>query len=164
MTFATEYHDWQSPPHNPSLRSCSPNLHLIERELAARWHTMNMGCFGARPIRGSETVPSSHSWGAAIDIGFVPAQYSSSDVQNMIGFLIGWSSELHLSALHDYRGCRIWHAGRTAVADDACSKWWKAQKPSLVTGMGQGWANHLHLEVTPDGWSDASPLVDRGVQ
>lgn len=164
MTFATEYHDWQTGAHDASLRSCSPNLKAIQRELNVRWKASNMGCYGSRPIRGSTTVPSTHSWGAAIDVGFTPAQYDAGDVANMCGFLVGWSQELGLSALHDYRGCRIWHAGRTSSLDDACSSWWKAQRASSVTGMGQKWANHLHLEVTPASWGDARGLAERGVQ
>jgi hypothetical protein len=132
-------------------------------ELSARWDMRNLGCFGHRPIRGSATIPSSHGWGSAIDAGFDGGEYASVVRETICPFLVAWSAELHLSALHDYRGSRIWHAGRTPAEDDACGAWWKAQRTNSTTGFGQLWGNHLHLEVDPAGWDDDTPLLERGV-
>lgn len=160
MAIAVDRTDWQSGVH-PMTARCSPNLNVVLVELARRWPSfVSQGCFGRRPIRGSTTVPSTHSWGAAIDVGY-PPEMDDLVAQEVCGFLVGRSQEMHIGAIHDYRRCRIWHAGRTPDADDACTGWWKAQRPSSVTGMGQAWANHLHLEVTEAGWWDEVPIIDR---
>lgn len=160
MTFGHSYTNWQVwPISNVGKSYCSPNLMLVVDELQQRWPFRHLGCYGRRPVRGG-TKPSSHSWGAAVDIGYEPA--TDVDVERLVcPFLVAWSHELHLSAIHDYRRSRIWHAGRTEHDEDACSTWWRAQKPSSATGMGQAWCNHLHLEVTAEGWSDTTPLVAR---
>lgn len=121
---------------------------------------VNMGCYGARPIRGSDTIPSSHTFGAAIDVGY-PAEQDDAIAAQVAPWIVARSFEANIDAIHDYRRCRIWRAGRTSSIDEACTEWWKAQRPSKVTGMGQVWANHLHLEVTADGWGDDSPMLTR---
>jgi hypothetical protein len=165
VTFATTFHDYQAAtPAPPFPAGCSPNLMLVLLELQRRWPWMsNDGCYGKRPIRGSTSVPSTHSYGAAIDVSYPPA---NDDViaSQVVGFLVGRSEELGLDAVHDYRRCRIWRAGRTASTADACSLWWKAQRPDPVTGMGQTWANHLHLETAPSRWSDSTPIATRWVE
>lgn len=143
---------------------CSPNLNAVLLELQRRWPSFtNLGCYGRRPIRGSTTVPSTHSWGAAVDVGY-PPEADPMVAAEVCGFLVGRSGEMHISAVHDYRRSRIWHAGRTPDVDDACASWWKAQRPSSSTGMGQPWCNHLHLEVTEPGWWDATPVQDRWIE
>lgn len=117
----------------------------------------DLGCFATRPIRGSTTVPSTHSFGAALDLGYPPGEDEVIG-SHVAGFLVAWSDELGVDAIHDYRRCRIWHAGRTPVLDEACTLWWRAQRRNRVTGMGQSWANHLHIEVHPLRWGDESPL------
>ena len=158
----TTYDNWQAIGGQAyNRRSCSPNLMLVLGELQRRWPGLtNIGCYGARPIRGSTSVPSSHSWGAAIDIDYPPSSDGVIEAE-VCPFLVGRSGELRVSAVHDYRRCRIWHAGRTADINDACTGWWKAQRRSTITGMGQAWANHLHVETTFAGWSDDSPIGDR---
>jgi hypothetical protein len=159
--FQLTFDDWQDQPPPAIHNTCSPNLLAVLAELQRRWpFAFNDGCFGSRPIRGSSTVVSSHSYGAAIDVGYHAADDEIVRDQ-VVGFLVGRSLELHIDALHDYRRCRIWRAGRTPDVSDACVGWWKAQRPSGVTGMGQVWANHLHLETTVAGWGDASPAGDR---
>lgn len=162
MTFYAHFDDWPNLHLvDDSFNHCSPNLLAILEELHSRYGMGNLGCFGARPIRGG-TTPSTHSWGAAIDVTFGSMTYAEV-LAGPIPFLIGWSAELHLQALHDYIGCRIWHAGRTADIGDACDKWWKAQRPSSETGMGQPWGTHLHLETSLSGWADTLPVDLRGV-
>lgn len=158
MGFATSFDDWQQAP--AAHASCSPNLQLVLAEVQRRWPgTTNLGCYGVRPIRGG-TLPSSHAYGAAVDIGYVAA-FDETIAAEVCPWLVARSLELHIDAVHDYRRCRIWRAARTPSIDDACTAWWKAQRPSAITGMGQVWANHLHLEVTVAGWDDASPVLER---
>jgi hypothetical protein len=155
-----EFTDWQAPKH-PDHASCSPNLRALLDELRRRWpFFVNDGCFGARPIRGSQVVPSSHTYGAAIDVAY-PSDVDDVVAREVAPWLVARSFETNVDAIHDYRRCRIWRAGRTALESDACSSWWKAQRPSPVTGMGQPWAHHLHQEVTAAGWADATPMLSR---
>lgn len=173
MTFSTTFDNWQTnpPAHHGT---CSANLRLVAAELQRRFgvhanHELagarlitNLGCYGRRPVRGGGAI-SSHSYGAAIDVGY-PADLDVEVVQGqMIPFLVAWSLELHVQAIHDYRRCRIWRAGRTPHEGDACDGWWKAQRRDATTGMGQPWANHLHIETSGHGWPDATPIADRGV-
>lgn len=161
MGFQTQFDDWQVGGSALAHSYCSPNLLVTLAEIQRRWPwTTNLGCFGARPIRGSETIPSSHSYGAAIDVGY-PADFDDTVARELAPWIVARSDELHIDALHDYRRCRIWRAGRTNDVGDACTGWWKAQRPSPVTGMGQAWANHLHLEVTRAGWDDGVPAAER---
>lgn len=157
------FFDWQAP-HPPEHTSCSPNLRSLLDELRRRWPWMtNEGCYGARPIRGSTVIPSSHSWGAAIDVGY-PPENDPQVAAEVAPWLVARSFEANVDAIHDYRRCRIWRAGRTPATSDACSTWWRAQRSSSATGMGQTWANHLHLEVTADGWADATPMLSRWIE
>lgn len=160
MAFATEFRSWQDFPTPAHHDGCSPNLVLVLAELARRWPGIyNLGCFGRRPVRGG-TAPSSHWNGAAIDAGY-PAELDAVVRDQVAPFLVARSAELNVQAVHDYRRCRIWRAGRTALEADACTAWWKAQKRSRTTGMGQEWCNHLHIEVTPEGWGDDTPIRQR---
>lgn len=156
----TVFTDWQLPSA-PSHASCSPNLRSMLDELRRRWPWfVNDGCYGVRPIRGSTTIRSSHSSGAAIDVAY-PADMDALIATDVAPWIVARSYETNIDAIHDYRRCRIWRAGRTADVSGACDSWWKAQRPSPITGMGQSWANHLHLEVTAAGWADASPMMGR---
>jgi hypothetical protein len=152
--------NWQLP-NPPRHNTCSPNLRAALIELQRRWPFFtDLGCFGARPIRGSTTIMSSHCYGSAIDVGY-PAVKDDQVAAEVCPWIVARSEEMNIGAIHDYRRCRIWHAGRTPVADEACTSWWKAQRASSATGMGQPWNNHLHLEVTADGWSDDTPMIGR---
>jgi hypothetical protein len=163
VTFAVEFDDWQGFPPPATHSACSPNLILLLGELQRRWGGFsNLGCFGRRPIRGG-TAPSSHWNGAALDVGY-PADRDELVRDQVVPFLIARSQELGVQAVHDYRRSRIWRAGRTALLEDACGAWWKAQRRSEVTGMGQGWCNHLHVETTAGRWGDDTPIRRRWVE
>lgn len=82
--------------------------------------------------------------------------------EQLIGYLVGWSAEWGISAIHDYVGQRIWRAGRTPDVTEACSGWWRAQKPD-ASGMGQAWAKWVHVEVSERAWGDVRPERDRGI-
>lgn len=158
MTFAAEYDDWAriDPKGMPS--GCSTNLVALLMEMREKWPgTASLGCFGRRPVRGG-TKPSTHSWGAAIDIR--PNVTRESMLGEVIPYLVGWSAEWHIQRINDYVGCRIWTAGRTASTDDACDAWWKAQRRH--DGFGEAWATYLHVETTVAGWYDGRSGAERG--
>jgi hypothetical protein len=156
----TDYYNWQrhTPAPDPAYPRCSPNLVALYNAMARRWGCTHLGCFGVRPIRGG-TAPSTHSFGAARDIRYGTGRRTLV-VDEIIPWLIGNSHELHISAIHDYLAARIWHADRADI-DDAYSSWWHPQPVSTVTGMGQAWAVYFHIETTPAGWHDATPVDDR---
>jgi hypothetical protein len=118
-----------------------------------------LGCFGPRAIRGGE-LPSTHSYGAAVDVNYGDA-HAPEHVQ-LCGYLVAWSEEWGIQAIHDYVECRIWRAGRTTNPAEACSKWWRAQRPDS-NGMGSEWAHWLHVEVRPDRWADYRTEAQRNI-
>lgn len=164
MTFATRFYDYQhlSPPAHGG--KCSPNLLSLQQTMAEKYPSLfvGLGCWGVRAIRGG-IAPSTHTFGAAIDFGYRASADPVQVADIAIPFMIAWSKELGIQAIHDYRRCRIWRAGRTHHLEDACSLWWRAQRRSGITGMGQVWANHLHVETPPEEWSNALGWRDRGI-
>lgn len=159
MTIAVRFHDWQAPGGQPTgLRTCSPALGELRRDIQARWPLTFLGCYGVRPIRGG-TAPSTHAFGAALDISY---RQNGSVRDQLIGYSVAWSEEWGLQAVHDYQGGRIWRAGRTKDPSEACTTWWRAQRRDQF-GMGQPWADWLHLELHPDRWSDAQTAAERGI-
>lgn len=161
MTIGTVFYSWQKhqPADDPRYNRCSPNLVALGFELDRRFQTSNLGCYGERPIVGG-TLPSSHSHGAATDRRYAIIGRARA-LSELVPYLIDNSHELHLQAIHDYFGSRIWRAGRTKNTADAHSKWWLPQPVSTVTGMGQSWAVYFHLETTRDGWGDGSAIASR---
>lgn len=158
----TDYTTWSSVPDvRARFTRCSPNLDALRDTMRRRWQMKSLGCYGPRPIAGT-SVPSNHSYGAAIDMGYEPEQRRQVET-DVLAYLIAWSDEWHLGAIHDYRASRIWRAGRTRNESDACSLWWRAQKRA-ASGMGQSWANWLHLETTLDGWDDDRLEGERGIR
>lgn len=164
VAIAETFYNWQSSGEQVDVPAgCSPNLRALQDDMTARWPWLtDLGCRGARPVRGSTTVPSTHTYGAALDLGY-PDHEDPVIGSHVAGFLVAWSLEWGVQAVHDYRRCRIWRAGRTPDINDACSAWWRAQKRNAATGMGQPWANHLHIETTPAMWGEAATGAERGV-
>lgn len=162
MTFARSFVSW--PTSGVPLRQyskCSPNLLEVLHAVRGRWPvTKSLGCYGVRRVRGGSTE-STHSWGAAIDISMAGLDRSVV-TDDVLPWLVGWSDELGVQAVHDYIGCRIWRAGRTPNEADACTTWWRAQRPDS-SGMGSNWATHLHIETTPTRWGDGRSMAERGV-
>lgn len=162
MTVGENFHDYQRSPDPTGIGGrCSPGLIQLSTALKRRWDMRSLGCYGVRPIRGGSS-PSSHSTGSAVDLSFLPERRAQMDVQ-VLGYLIAWSNEWGIQAVHDYRGQRIWRAGRTGNIADCCSLWWKAQRKSS-NGMGQSWANWYHIEVHPDRWGDVRTESERSIQ
>lgn len=172
---ATEFVNWQEhqPVDDSRFARCSPNLEALRAHMVPRFGLINLGCYAARPIRGG-TAPSSHAFGAAIDLRYIRTMvvpYSTADLaehaarrqlalEQIIPFLIDNSFELRIQAIHDYVGQRIWRAGRTTNTADAHTRWWLKQNKSNE-GMGQLWAGWLHIETNLSGWSDGRPVVSR---
>lgn len=144
--------DWLKAPYN----ACSPNLVVIGAELDKRWPGgQNLGCHVDRTIRDGESI-SAHAYGAARDW-----RYPAGSKDAVIRWLIDNSAELGVQAIHDYAGCRIWRAGRTTDVADAHGAWWKAQAPNTANGMGQAWADYLHVETHPARFGDTTPIDQR---
>lgn len=160
MVIARTYDNWQTVAGEPQWNRCSPNLAALLAEVEQLYGVTSLGCYANRPIRGSTTVISSHAYGAAVDISYRSVT-PPNVVDWLIGYLVGHSDELHVQRIHDYRRSRIWTAGRTADIADACAGWWAAQRRSPITGMGQSWADYLHVETTIAGWGDTSPVGSR---
>lgn len=159
MAIRTTFYDWPSSgldPTRPEWNSCSPNLTQIRAFLDAEFGRGDfLGCHADRPIRAG-TKPSEHSWGASFDW-----RYPRGKGPEIMRFLIDYSEELGVVGIHDYLGCRIWHAGRTSRVQDAHGSWWKAQTPNPANGMGQSWADYLHITTSRDKYHDSTPVRDR---
>lgn len=161
MTFQVQYEGWEVARRPlAQYRVCSPALVSLRNEVREKYGLVSLGCHGVRPVRGG-TAPSVHSWGAAIDLSY-RGLGRAGIVGDVLPWLVGWSGEWGIQAIHDYVGSRIWHAGRTATTDDACDRWWRAQRRD-ASGMGQSWGDWLHVEVHPNGWGDGRSAAERGV-
>lgn len=97
-------------------------------------------------------------------LGFLARRLPANDVlaarlvleNDVLPWLIAHSEELNLQAIHDYAGGRIWRSNR----GDGLGAYWKPQ-PTDSGGMGQPWAQWIHLEVHADGWADNRPIETR---
>jgi hypothetical protein len=162
----TQFFNWSSSGLNydaPPYEACSPNLTQLLTYLVTRWGGYTLGCHHDRTIRDGTSI-SAHAYGAALDWRYTPVGEGQKDinramiVQVILPWLIDHSAELHLDAIHDYYGSRIWRAGRTPNIGDAHSLWWK---PNDGSGMGDEWATYLHLETHRQGFTDDSPISGR---
>lgn len=162
MTVATEFTDWSNlaPPPYEEHSACSPNLVRLREWALGVWPLQNLGCFGRRPVRGG-SKPSAHSFGAAIDLRWDPQITRDEFEQVLLLTLIRNSQEMHVQAIHDYIGCRIWRAGRTGDVEESEGLWWRAQAKNRINGMGQSWAGYVHIETSLSGWHDGSPFDTR---
>lgn len=151
MTIARAFFDYQREVPTGRFQSCAPGLVSLHRALSERFDMNSLGCFGVRPIRLGE-FPSTHSYGAAIDLSYRAAGRSAA-LEQIVPYLIGWSAEWGIQAVHDYVGSRIWRAARTPDVSEACDRWWRAQRPDSA-GMGQPWADYFHIEIHPTRWAD----------
>lgn len=149
MTFS-EAHNYQRQPIGNG--RCSPNLRVIEAHVLDRFGGQPLGCYAPRAIRGGSSM-STHWSGAAVDLRYanVGAGYRNVvDVDALIAFVIDNHQALGVQQVHDYLRARIWKVGRG----------WKQQAPSS-TGMGQPWAQWLHLEVHPSAFAWSTPIDAR---
>lgn len=142
--------NWQRKPASELARfnRSSPALEQLAEHLTAVHGGANLGIFQVRPVRGGRSL-SSHSFGAALD-------WSYRGLGRPVGgavcdWLVANAAALGVSAVHDYIGARIWHADRQA---------WKTQRKD-ATGMGQPWADWLHVEVAEGSWGDARSVAEK---
>ena len=112
---------------------------VLRDHVMSRWGGANLGILAQppRPVRAGSS-PSLHNWGMAWDWrwhGPGPGRDAADDV---IAFCIDNSAQLGVQAVHDYERCRYWksYAG------------WRDGTPNPETGMGQPWAQWLHIERT----------------
>lgn len=158
MAVATKFFNWQqsgltpgAAPHN----GCSPNLTLIRNHIIDTWGGQFVGCYVNRPIVAG-SAPSSHAFGAAVDVRYEnPGPGRDRFLSEILPWLINNSAELHVQALHDYVGSRVWRANRSGDANGG----WRPQPTG--SQMGRAWALWVHIEVTRDGWADVTPIRQR---
>jgi len=140
----------------------SPNVAAIRDYLLAKYAgTKNLGGYGVRSIRGGKSM-STHSYGAANDIGFADRGVE----REMVEFLVNNSKELGLQAVHTYgsNGLSnapgigyIWRSNRSNAGNPSVG--WKKQ--SKKGGMGESWAMWIHFEVHEGVWNDGRPVDAR---
>jgi hypothetical protein len=153
----TVYYNWQRagfPPGVAPYNRLSPNLAALRDEVGKRFGGEWLGGYGVRPVRNG-TAPSSHGFGAAFDWRIEESTTRAA----LMSWLTTNYAALGVQAVHDYVGCRIWHAGR--YPDQGVNTWWRPQVASPATGMGQPWAKWLHIETSRDRWADATPIPAR---
>lgn len=161
----TDFHNWQDgrAPGAPFDRY-SPNLIEVDRFLDHSWPALEWkgSGFNVRRAKNDDPTPewSSHAFGAAKDRRYARLGRARL-LAEVIPALIEHSAELHVQAIHDYVGARIWRAGRTSKISDASSSWWKPQRPSTGSGMGQPSSLWIHIETTLAGWGDSTPFASR---
>lgn len=157
---ASAFHPYNELDHRDSTYDrCSPALVELLTVLRATYGGASLGCFSHRSVRGG-TRRSTHSWGGALDVSYSrPGRHAF--LNKWLPYLIAYSEEWGIMALHDYVGQRIWRAGRTPNESDSCTLWWKAQRPDS-SGMGQDWATWVHIEVHPNRWHDGRTAAERG--
>lgn len=97
-------------------------------------------------------------------LGFLAHRLPTGDVAaarailefEVLPWLIDHSEELGIQAIHDYYGCRIWRSNR----GDGLGAYWKTQTPG-ADGMGQSWAQWIHIETHAGAWFNATPISRR---
>ena len=160
MTVAKEFHNWSDHPSAEARRrkDGSPALKRIRDFHLARWGGKSESAptlWQPRNI-GKTNRLSAHA-GCAVDLRWGnPGPGRRVVLDEMLPFYIGNSLELHIQAIHDYVGCRVWRAHRSGDANGG----WKRQPQGSHDGnMGNPASQWLHLEVHPSGWGD-----DRSVE
>lgn len=142
------YYNWQKATKFDAIKykKASPNLVEVGDWLVKRWGGNVLGIYNKRNVRGGD-VPSSHSYGAALDWRYGLRRTA----ETVISFLIKYHGKLGVQVIIDYVGCRQWIAG---------SGWHKLE-PNKVKGFGEPWAKWLHIETTKTAWGDKTPIEQR---
>jgi|GEM_PF-3444132 len=160
MAIATAFHNWSDHPHAQAqkTRRGSPALMRIRDHHLARWGGRSLSSSSLFDFRLLDNgKPSPHA-GCAVDLRWEdPGPGRAVVLNEMLPFYIGNSRELHIQAIHDYVGCRVWRANRSHDANGG----WKTQRQGSHSGnMGNPRSQWLHLEVSPDGWGDDRPVEE----
>ena len=142
------YHNWQQHPTRPGppFAAASPNLKTLLAYALANFGGSNLGIYVVRPVTGG-TRWSTHAYGAANDWGYGKDYLLA---LRYIDFLIANHEALHVQMIVDEAHDRTWKCWR----DELNGPGWKA---GAVTGGGT-W---LHIETTPEGWADTTPIAAR---
>lgn len=172
MTIQRQFFNWSSSGLDwnlPIYETISPNLRALNTHLVAYFGGQPLGLDDYdRPVRDG-TAQSAHSYGAALDWRYEPNFLTGTTpkvvpratvTSKVIPFLINYSFELQIDAIHDYLGDRIWRAGRTANVSEAHTNWWKKQY-GAGSGMGESWARYLHIETTKVGFLNTNSIALR---
>lgn len=160
MTVSTEFHNWSDHPHGGAARAKrgSPALMRIRDHHLRRWGGQSVSSASLYDFRLLESgKPSPHA-GCAVDLRwFKPGPGREVVEREMLPFYIDNSVELHIQAIHDYVGCRVWRAHRSGDAN----RGWKTQKKGSHGGnMGNPESQWLHLEINRSGWDDDRPVEE----
>ena len=111
---------------------------------AVAWGGADLGILAKPPraVRAGDT-PSLHNWGMAWDWRWQDPGPGRQVADEVIEFCLTNAERLGIQAVHDYQGTRFWksYAG------------WRPGTPNPNTGMGQPWAQWLHIERT---WHSAN--------
>jgi hypothetical protein len=132
-------------------RAASPALVAIRTHVLDMFGGANLGLYGVREVRGG-TAKSSHAFGSAWDWSYRGPGREVAD--QVIGFLIVNHVKLGVQAIHDYQNGRIWHSDRVTDPNGG----WRSQRADKF-GMGQKWADWLHVEVNEDMWADGRSVA-----
>lgn len=140
------YHNWQKhgTPPGPPFDAPAPNLLALLTYARANFGGSNLGIYVVRPITGG-TSWSTHAYGAANDWGYT--DYRAALLY--IDFLIAHHEALHVQMIIDENHDRTWKCWR----DELGGPGWKTG-----TGVHGSW---LHIETSPEGWADNTPITDR---
>jgi hypothetical protein len=155
-----QYTNWQYAPDRSKFAiGASPNLKALLDYLRTRWGGLNLGIGGSkatvRNVRGG-TADSSHNYGAALDWRYSDSPGREKILSEVLPFLIQHHEILGIQLIVDYIGSRAWNATRHGDAFGG----WKPLKASS-TGMGQSWAQWLHIETNSGSWGNSKPVADR---
>lgn len=151
----TLFTDWARKPRAElaKFNRAAPALVSLRDGLIGRYPgVLSLGIHGVRDVRGGTTL-STHSFGAAFDVSY--RALGRAVGEQIINFVIDHSDELDVQAVHDYQQGRVWRSVRGAPGTGG----WRPQTSSASTGMGQAWADWLHLEVHEPGWGDGRPMA-----
>ena len=116
----------------------------LRRYVRSRWGGADLGILAKPPraVRAGDT-PSLHNWGIAWDWRWQDPGPGRQAADAVIEFCLGNAEALGVQAVHDYQGTRFWKS----------FSGWQTGKPNPKTGMGQPWAQWLHIERT---WQSAN--------
>lgn len=111
----------------------------LRRYVRARWGGADLGILAKPPraVRAGDT-PSLHNWGIAWDWRWQDPGPGRQAADAVIEFCLANTAALGIQAVHDYQGTRFWKS----------FSGWQTGTPNPKTGMGQPWAQWLHIERT----------------
>ncbi len=160
MAIATTFHSWSDHPHLEAQAKSigSPCLKTIRDFHLARWGGISLTASSLFQLKFlSNGKPSAHQ-GCAVDLRWAnPGPGRTVLETEILPFYIHNSEELHIQAIHDYVGCRVWRANRS---HDIRGGWKTQEQGSHDGNMGNPSSQWIHLEVSKDGWGDTRSVQE----